>query len=136
MQEGSRSPRTGPPSAGLLSLWILDSITHLVLNRIAMFAVIESGGKQYRVSPGTKIKVEKIPAEGESFIFDKVLLVSDGKEVKIGKPYLEGSKVEAKVLKQARARKVIVFRYHSKTRYRKKKGHRQHYTEVEITSIK
>ncbi len=100
------------------------------------FAVIETGGKQYRVSPGTKIKVEKITPEGENFVFDKVLLVSNGKDIKIGKPYLEGSKVEGKVLKQGRIRKVIVFRYHSKTRYRKKKSHRQYYTEVEITSIK
>ncbi|MEX2033128.1 MAG: 50S ribosomal protein L21 [Candidatus Colwellbacteria bacterium] len=101
-----------------------------------MFAVIETGGKQYRVSPGTKIKVEKLAPEGEDFVFDKVLLVSDGKEVKVGKPYLEGSKVEAKVVKQGRARKIIVFRYHSKTRYRKKKGHRQPFTEVEVTKIK
>ena len=100
-----------------------------------MFAVIETGGKQYRVSPGTKIKVEKLASEGEDFVFDKVLLVSDGKELKIGKPYLEGSKVEAKVLGQGRARKIIVFRYHSKTRYRKKKGHRQPFTEVEVTKI-
>ncbi len=100
-----------------------------------MFAVIETGGKQYRVSLGTKIKVEKLASEGESFVFDKVLLVSDGKEVKIGKPYLEGSKVEAKVVKQGRAKKIIVFRYHSKTRYRKKKGHRQPFTEVEVTKI-
>ena len=99
------------------------------------FAVIKTGGKQYKVSSGTKIKVEKLSAEGEGFVFDKVLLISDGDKVKIGKPYLEGSKVEAKVLKQARARKVIVFRYKSKTRQRKKKGHRQHFTEVEITKI-
>lgn len=101
-----------------------------------MFAVIETGGKQYRVSPGTKIKVEKLASEGESFVFDKVLLVSDGKEVRIGKPYLENSKVEAKILKQARAKKKIVFRYKSKTRQRTKKGHRQPFTEVEITAIK
>ena len=100
-----------------------------------MFAIIETGGKQYRVSPGTKIKVEKLVSEGEGFVFDKVLLVSDGKEVKVGKPYLEGSKVEAKVVKQGRAKKIIVFRYHSKTRYRKKKGHRQPFTEVEVTKI-
>ena len=100
-----------------------------------MFAVIETGGKQYRVSPGTKIKVEKLASEGEAFVFDKVLLVSDSKELKIGKPYLEGSKVEAKVLGQGRAKKKIVFRYHSKTRYRKKKGHRQPFTEVEVTKI-
>ncbi|MBI2012896.1 MAG: 50S ribosomal protein L21 [Candidatus Colwellbacteria bacterium] len=100
-----------------------------------MFAVIETGGKQYRVSPGTKIKVEKLTPEGESFVFDKVLLVGDGSEVKIGKPYLTDSKVEAKVVRQARDKKKIVFRYHSKTRYRKKKGHRQHFTEVEVTKI-
>lgn len=99
------------------------------------FAVIETGGKQYRVSPGTKIKVEKLAPEGEDFIFDKVLLLSDEKGVKVGRPYVEGSKVEAKIVKQARAKKKIVFRYHSKTRYRKKKGHRQPYTEVEITKI-
>ncbi|MBI2506770.1 MAG: 50S ribosomal protein L21 [Candidatus Colwellbacteria bacterium] len=100
-----------------------------------MFAVIKTGGKQYRVSPGTKLKVEKLTPEGESFVFDKVLLVSDGKGIKIGKPYLENSRVEAKVLKQGRAKKVIVFRYKSKTRQRKKKGHRQPYTEIEITKI-
>ena len=99
------------------------------------FAVIETGGKQYKVSPGTKIKVEKLTPEGESFVFDKVLLVSDEKGTKIGAPYLEGSKVEAKILKQGRADKKIVFRYKSKTRQRTKKGHRQHYTEVEITKI-
>lgn len=101
-----------------------------------MFAVIETGGKQYKVSPGAKIKVEKLTPEGESFAFDKVLLISDGKEVKIGKPYLGGSKVETKILKQGRADKKIVFRYKSKTRQRTKKGHRQHYTEVEITAIR
>lgn len=102
---------------------------------MSQFAVIETGGKQYKVQPGTKIKVEKLPTEGESFVFDKVLLVGEGEKVEIGKPYLQGAKVEAKVLRQARARKVIVFRYKSKTRQRKKKGHRQHFTEVEIIKI-
>lgn len=97
------------------------------------FAIIETGGKQYKVSSGDKLKVEKVEAkEGENFVFDKVLLSADGDEVKIGAPYVDGGKVEAKVLRQARARKEIVFRYHSKTRYRKMKGHRQHFTEVEI----
>ncbi len=100
------------------------------------FAVIETGGKQYRVSPGTKIKVEKLTSEGDNFVFDKVLLIGEGADVKIGKPYLTGSKVEAKILKQGRDKKKIVFRYKSKTRQRKKKGHRQHFTEVEITKIK
>ena len=97
------------------------------------FAIIQTGGKQYRVSPGQKLKIEKLSAEGgENFIFDKVLLAADEKEIKIGTPYVKDTKVEAKTLKQGRDKKKIVFRYHSKTRYRKKKGHRQKFTEVEI----
>lgn len=100
------------------------------------FAVIETGNKQYRVSEGRKIKVEKLDAEeGKAFTFDKVLLVNDDKGTKVGTPYVDGAKVEAKVLGQGRAKKVIVFRYHPKTRYRKKKGHRQPFTELEITKI-
>jgi len=89
------------------------------------------------VSPKKKIRIEKIEAEeGASFDFDKVLLVVDGESVNLGKPYVEGAKVAAKVLKQGKSKKVIVFKYHAKKRYHKKKGHRQPYTEVEITSIK
>ena len=113
-----------------------------------MFAIIEAGGKQYKVSVGQKLKIEKQEVkEGDSLSFDKVLLIADSRglnvdqreqdvEVKVGLPYVPGIKVEAKVLKQGRADKVIVFKYHSKTRYRKKKGHRQPFTEVEITNIK
>jgi len=101
-----------------------------------MFAVIETGGKQYKVSPGDKIKVEKLNAQaGGNLVFDKVLLVSDESNLKLGRPYIDGAKVDAKVVRQARDRKKIVFKYHSKTRYRKKKGHRQHFTEAEITKI-
>lgn len=101
-----------------------------------MFAIIKTGGKQYLVNPGQKLKIEKLDAkEGGKFVFDEVLLVSDDKKTEIGTPYVKGAKVEAKVLKQGRGKKVIVFRYHSKTRYRKKKGHRQHYTEVLIEKI-
>ena len=101
-----------------------------------MFTIIETGGKQYKVSPGQKIKIEKLSAkEGDNFIFDKVLLSVDGENVKIGAPYVEGAKVEGKILKQGRDKKKIVFKYHSKTRYRKKKGHRQHFTEVLISSL-
>ena len=100
------------------------------------FAIIQTGGKQYKVSTGQKIKIEKLSAnEGDNFIFDKVLLTLEGENVKIGAPYVEGVKVEGKILKQARDKKKIVFKYHSKTRYRKKKGHRQHYTEVLISSF-
>ena len=102
-----------------------------------MIAVIETGGKQYKVSPGQKIKVERLEgAEGANLNFDKVLLIADEKEVKIGAPYVDGAKVEAKIIKQGRDKKKIVFRYHSKTRYRKKKGHRQHYTEAEIVNLR
>lgn len=100
------------------------------------FAVIQTGGKQYKISTGQKIKIEKLNAnEGDNFIFDKILLVVDGENVKIGSPYVEGAKVEAKILKQGKDKKKIVFKYHSKTRYRKKKGHRQLYTEAEIGKI-
>ena len=101
-----------------------------------MFAVIKTGGKQYIAEPGKKIKIEKLEApEGEVISFDEVLLVSKGREVEIGAPLVKDAAVQAKVLKQARARKVIVFRYNAKTRYRKKKGHRQHFTEVEVEKI-
>ena len=101
-----------------------------------MTAVIETGGKQYKVSLGQKIKVERLEgAEGANLNFDKVLLIADEKEVKIGAPYVDGAKVEAKIIKQGRDKKKIVFRYHSKTRYRKKKGHQQSYTEIEILNI-
>ena len=100
------------------------------------FAIIETGGKQYKVSLGKKVKVEKLLAEeGGSITFDKVLLVAKGDSVKVGTPYIEGASVETKVLRQARDRKKIVFKYHSKTRYRKKKGHRQHFTEVEVVGV-
>lgn len=103
---------------------------------MANFAVIETGGKQYKVAPGEKVKVEKLDVkEGDSFKFDKVLLTADGDTVEVGAPYVKGAVVEAKVLEQGRADKVIVFKYHSKTRYRKRKGHRQMFTELEIVKI-
>ena len=100
-------------------------------------AVITSGGKQYKIFPGQKLKIEKLSAEvGSKFIFDKVLLLAEEDKIKIGAPYIEDAQVEAEILKIAREKKKIVFRYHSKTRYRKKKGHRQYYTEVKIADIK
>ena len=102
-----------------------------------MFAIISTGGKQYRVSVGQKLKIEKLPLEAESAVtFDKVLLLAHGEDVSVGTPTIPGATVTGKVLKQGRADKVIVFKYHSKTRYRKKKGHRQPFTEVEIIGIK
>jgi len=101
-----------------------------------MFAIIETGGKQYKVETGKAIRVEKLPGEaGGSLKFDKVLLLSDEKGVQIGTPYVSGAVIEATVLAQGREKKKIVFRYHSKTRYRKKKGHRQPFTKAEVTKI-
>ncbi|MBI4132252.1 MAG: 50S ribosomal protein L21 [Candidatus Sungbacteria bacterium] len=101
-----------------------------------MFAIIKTGGKQYKVSPGQKLRIEKLNADdGVVVHFPEVLLVADGEKVDIGTPTVKGAKVDAKVLRQGRYDKKIVFKYHRKTRYRKKKGHRQHFTEVEITKI-
>ena len=100
------------------------------------FAVIKTGGKQYIVEPGKKIKVEKLEAEeGKEVIFDQVLLTSDVKKLLVGTPLVEGAKVTGKVLKQGRADKIVVFKYKPKKRYKKKQGHRQSFTEVEITKI-
>jgi len=104
-----------------------------------MLAVVETGGKQYLISPQQRIKIEKIKnaKEGEEIIFDKVLLlVDDNNKVQLGKPYLEGIQVSAQIEKSGRDKKIIVFRYHSKTRYKKKKGHRQPYMEAKIKTIK
>lgn len=88
------------------------------------------------VSKGDKIQVEKLAGEKEAKItFDKVLATFDGAKYKLGKPFLEGSSVEAKVLKQGRSKKILVFKYKAKSKYRRTQGHRQGYTEVEITKI-
>lgn len=88
------------------------------------------------VKPNDKISIDKIAGEvGAPVVFDKVLLTADGDKVEIGKPYLQGIKVEGKVLEQGRADKILVMKYRAKTRYRRKKGHRQHFTKVEITKI-
>jgi large subunit ribosomal protein L21 len=101
-----------------------------------MIAIIQSGGKQYMVSKGDKIQVEKLSGEKDAKItFDKVLATFDGTKYNLGKPFLEGSSVEAKVLKQGRAKKIVVFKYKAKSKYRRTQGHRQSYTEVEITKI-
>ena len=96
------------------------------------FAVIKTGGKQYKVAQGDKLFIEKLEAEtGAEVVFDEVLLVDDT----IGTPLVAGAKVTGKILEQGRAKKKIVFKYASKTRYKKKKGHRQPFTKVEILSI-
>lgn len=100
------------------------------------FAIIQTGGKQYRVSAGQKVRVEKLAGEkGGAISFDKVLLTADGGKVAVGTPYLDGAAVTGTILRQARDKKKIVYKYHSKNRYDKKKGHRQLFTEVEIKSL-
>lgn len=99
-------------------------------------AVIETGGKQYLVSPKDKVAIEKLAGSANDTItFDKVLLIADGDKVSVGKPYVNGAKVVAKVLDQAKADKLVVFKYRAKSRYRRKQGHRQQQTVVEIQSI-
>jgi large subunit ribosomal protein L21 len=100
------------------------------------FSVIQTGGKQYRVSAGQKIKVEKLNVKaGDKVIFETVLLRSIGDAVSVGAPYVAAAKTEATVIGDVRGRKAIVFKYHSKTRSRKKRGHKQDYTELEITKV-
>ncbi|MCF6463702.1 50S ribosomal protein L21 [Clostridium sp. Cult1] len=101
-----------------------------------MYAVVETGGKQYRVQEGDIVFVEKIDTEeGEKIDLSKVLLVSKEDDLIVGKPYVEGAKVEATVLEQGKAKKIIVFKYKAKKNYRKKQGHRQPYTKLKIEKI-
>ena len=102
-----------------------------------MFAVIETGGKQYKVNEGDVIFVEKLDvAEGETVTFDNVKALSDGSDLKIGAPTVEGATVTANVLKNGKGKKIYVLKYKSKKNEKKKIGHRQPYTKVQILSIK
>ena len=123
-----------------MKLALTESNTFAIIS--GMFAIIETGGKQYLVSPKDKIRVEKLSTESDAVTFDKVLLVSDPSsasggsgQAEIGAPFVPGAKVTAKVLKQARTRKLRIFKYKAKVRYRRRIGHRQEFTELEIQSI-
>ena len=101
-----------------------------------MFAIIETGGKQYKVQEGDVIFVEKLAGEENSaIVFDKVIAVGDGSDIKVGAPYIAEAKVEATLIKSGKAPKVIVYKMKPKKNYRRKQGHRQPYTKVQITSI-
>ena len=101
-----------------------------------MYAVIKTGGKQYRVQQGDVIFVEKLNAQAdEAVTFDEVLLVGDADQSKVGTPVVEGAKVQGKVLAQVKSKKIVVYKYKAKKNERKKQGHRQPYTKVEITAI-
>ena len=102
-----------------------------------MYAIIESCGKQYKVSEGDVVFFEKLDAEeGKKVTFDKVVLVSDEGKVQVGNPYVKSMKVEGKVVSHGKGKKIIVFKMKAKKNYRRKQGHRQPYTKVEITTIK
>ncbi|MER2512362.1 50S ribosomal protein L21 [Nitrosomonas ureae] len=101
-----------------------------------MYAVIKTGGKQYRIQVGEKLKVEQLKAEnGSELIIDQVLMVADGDKVSVGAPLVNGAKVSATVLGQGRHDKIRIFKMRRRKHYQKHQGHRQNYTEIEITGI-
>ncbi len=101
-----------------------------------MYAVIKTGGKQYRVAAGEKLKIEQLPADiGAEIVLDQVLLIADGDSLKMGRPLVTGATVQAKVLAQGRHDKVRIFKLRRRKHYQKHQGHRQNFTEIEITGI-
>jgi large subunit ribosomal protein L21 len=102
-----------------------------------MYALIETGGKQYQVKAGDIIEVEKLEKNpDEKVTFDRVLLISEGEKLSVGQPYVKGATVSAKVVANGKDPKVVIFKYHNKTNYRRKTGHRQPFTRVQIEGIK
>ena len=102
-----------------------------------MYAIIETGGKQYKVTEGDTLFIEKLPVEANDTVkFDKVLAVLDGENTKFGAPVVEGASVEATVVKNGKGKKIRIFKYNAKKGYRKRQGHRQPYTKVQIGAIK
>ena len=101
-----------------------------------MFAIIQTGGKQYRVSPGDVLRVERLSGErGEEVVLDQVLLVADGPDLRIGQPLVEGARIQGIILRQGKAKKIIVFKKKRRKNYRRKQGHRQLYTALQIKEI-
>ena len=101
-----------------------------------MYAIVDTGGKQYKVQKGETLRIEKIPGEvGSQVSFDKILMLADDDNVKIGRPVLDDVAVKGHVVEQEKAQKIIVFKYKKRKRYRRKQGHRQQYTAVKIDSI-
>jgi large subunit ribosomal protein L21 len=101
-----------------------------------MYAIVESGGKQYKAVPGGTIEVDRLHVEeGAQYDLDQVLLVSDGEEIKVGTPTVDGATVKATVVEHFKGRKIIVFKYKPRKRYRSKQGHRQQYTRLQIDEI-
>ena len=101
-----------------------------------MYAVVATGGKQYKVEEGDTLRIEKLPGDvGSDVAFDKVLIFSDGEDVKIGQPEVEGVRVHGQIVAQGKSKKIVVFKYKRRKRYRRKQGHRQPFTAVRIDRI-
>ena len=101
-----------------------------------MYAVVATGGKQYKVSEGDILRVEKLAGDvGDTVSLDQVLMVSDGEDVRIGRPLVENAAVNASIVEQGKAKKILVFKYKRRKRYRKKQGHRQSFTAIKIDNI-
>jgi len=103
---------------------------------MADYAIVQTGGKQYRVASGDKIRVEKLPGDvGDEVLLDDVLMLSIDGEISVGAPTIDGAKVTTEVVAVGKDKKIVVFKYKAKTRYRRKNGHRQPYTELKVTGI-
>jgi large subunit ribosomal protein L21 len=101
-----------------------------------MYAVVNTGGKQYKVQKGETLRIEKIPGEvGSSVTFDKILMVADGENIRVGQPVLENVSVQAQIVEQDKAKKILIFKYKRRKRYRRKNGHRQPFTAIRIDGI-
>ena len=101
-----------------------------------MYAVIQTGGKQYKVQPGETVYLEKLPGTaGDAIEFDEVLLVADDEQVAVGRPLIEGAKVSGEIVEQGRGKKLIVYKFKRRKNYRRKNGHRQDYTAVKISAV-
>lgn len=101
-----------------------------------MFAIIQTGGKQYRVAPGDVLRVERLPGErGDEVLLDQVLLVADGDAIQVGQPLVAGARVVGEILRQGKAKKIIVFKKKRRKKYRRKQGHRQLYTAFQVREI-
>jgi large subunit ribosomal protein L21 len=101
-----------------------------------MYAVVNTGGKQYKVQKGETLRIEKIPGEvGSSVTFDKILMVADGENIRVGQPVLENVAVQAQIVEQDKAKKILIFKYKRRKRYRRKNGHRQPFTAIRIDGI-
>ena len=111
-------------------------VSEIGMRRCSMYAIIETGGKQYKVEEGNVVSIEKIDVEeGNKVIFDKVLVVSTEKGLDVGMPYVKDVSVDAKVLSHGKGNKIIVFKYKAKKNYKRKQGHRQPFTKVQIENI-